>query len=318
MFRQNYFDLADSKAIKAILSIMILAHHIFQISGIEERYGHIIYYMFISLGYISVSVFYFISGYGLTCKDKKKEHYDICFFRWFIRNILPIYCIYIVLNICYASVWIFLDKTIVSDIILKSLFLGGKCFIKNGWFFQVIILLYVLYGISRRMKNKLVFLLISVGVYFGINYYLGRGYWWYVGIFAFVVGVLYSQYRTSIDKFLRINYRKTLLFMIVMVIMLYVLCDTYIFFMPILAVFFPLLVVLSCTVINYESRFTNLVGNYYLSIYAVQGIPIIIWTHLNPPMCPFYCMIFVSITTIVLSLFVNPLFFAIVKFFKSK
>lgn len=51
--------------VKGAMVLLILSHHIYQNLCLD--FGPWINYIFRSFGYLAVAVFFFISGYGITC-----------------------------------------------------------------------------------------------------------------------------------------------------------------------------------------------------------------------------------------------------------
>lgn len=63
--RQPYFCKQETIAIKGLLAIMVLLHHLYQQTHFFCN-SDFIDYFFRSFGYIAVSGFFFLSGYGIT------------------------------------------------------------------------------------------------------------------------------------------------------------------------------------------------------------------------------------------------------------
>lgn len=60
----DIFTKEQSKSIKGLFAIVVLLHHIYQKMDICQNMQFVDYFMR-SLGYLGVSVFLFVSGYGL-------------------------------------------------------------------------------------------------------------------------------------------------------------------------------------------------------------------------------------------------------------
>ena len=54
--------------VKGAMVLLILFHHIYQ--NLSLDFGPWINYIFRSFGYLAVSVFFFISGYGINCSKR--------------------------------------------------------------------------------------------------------------------------------------------------------------------------------------------------------------------------------------------------------
>ena len=87
---KDLLSLEKSNTIKAIMCILILFHHLYQYTLFTDNpiFGGILQ----NLGFWSVSIFFFLSGYGLAYSHKNKKDYIDKFLK---AKLLPLYISYI-------------------------------------------------------------------------------------------------------------------------------------------------------------------------------------------------------------------------------
>lgn len=99
-----------------------------------------------SLGYLSVAVFLFLSGYGLAYKsmeaDEANSNDYICSFPK--RRLIPYYMIYILTSSVYACLSV-IEHGEVNLWTALRIFGIGDSVIMNGWYLQALFLLYLVF-----------------------------------------------------------------------------------------------------------------------------------------------------------------------------
>lgn len=110
----------ESTGLKGLLAILVMLCHcrsyIHAIDG-HKTLGQVL----IAFGFVSVGVFFFISGYGVQESCDRKPDY----IKRFPRNrILPLYLKYLILVICYA-VLLAIGGVLKKELLLPSLFIFG-------------------------------------------------------------------------------------------------------------------------------------------------------------------------------------------------
>ena len=148
-FRTDYLSKDNSDCLKGIFAIAILICHLFGKKGFGISLG--LGPIFTSLGYLSVAIFLFSSGYGLAISYiNKGEDYLKGFLR---KRVLPI-CI---INALLVLIYILYDLIAGNEIIFKSIFqsfLFGDTVVKYGWYIQMIVLFYIVYYLSFKFLYK--------------------------------------------------------------------------------------------------------------------------------------------------------------------
>lgn len=266
--KQQFFSLEKTNALKGLFAVFVLIHHIGQNTTFLN--GTFFENVVNSLGYLSVSVFLFLSGYGLAVSHKLKgEKYINTFPK---AKILPFYLQNLILIAIYLVFWTIIGKTLPTKRIVLS-FLFGHTVIKYGWYLQATLFLYILFFIGFKFKSKLskiIAFVLGYTLYFG--YCIINQFWtmWYVSILAFAVGIIYSN--------IKLKSKYCLPILTVLFIALYILSnlkslnDVSVIFKMSASVIFPLLIVLIFDIIPLKFKFLNKLSKISFEIYVSQGL----------------------------------------------
>ena len=91
-----------------------------------------------------------------------------------------------------------------------NLFKKGSTIIYNGWFVDIIILMYIFFYISFKFfKNKFISIVINTILIIGyicLAIKLGYGFWWYNSVFPFIIGLIWAKNQEKIDGVLDRHY----------------------------------------------------------------------------------------------------------------
>lgn len=196
-------DKGVSDVLKLIAACLVCLHHYFQyrFSFIHD-FSNELWGLFLlnqQLGYSSVAIFFFLSGYGLMESHQHKQLNFIAFIR---KRLIKIYLPFLCVNTIWLSfIWVTKDGNFsIIDFLYGIIWQGHDNVL---WFIKVLILLYVifyLYTISLinwSRKYSLCFLCISTMLISLIAYKV-IGYYSYISIPLFSIGILCSLYKNSI------------------------------------------------------------------------------------------------------------------------
>lgn len=184
----DYLDRDTTTCLKGAAAIMVLIHHVEQ-TGIVSRY-------FVPLGYIgfiTVSIFFFLSGYGLTYGYYNKKEYLKGFLN---KHLLSIYIPYwlvmaVVTLIHFLTERNFEWKTLVITMLGFS----------EHWFVTAIIVFYVFFYLSFRFMDrdeaKLICLSILVVGYIIVCQCLPIISSYNASAASFVLGVIWYRYKDA-------------------------------------------------------------------------------------------------------------------------
>lgn len=204
----EYLGVRSTTGLKGFLALGIVFHHLSQWVATGSEFVNFRY-----MGPYLVSIFFFLSAYGLYVQNENKEGYLNKFLtKRLTRVIIPalfvsgIYIFYSIFNKQILTINYFID-----------LFVKGRTLIYNGWFVDVIILLYLFFYISFKVSNdkkiSIICNFILIVTYIIFSIILNYDFWWYNSTLPFVVGLVWGKYKADIDDLLNNNY-----FMLLMIL----------------------------------------------------------------------------------------------------
>ena len=311
----QYLSKSNSECLKGIFAVCVLMHHLYQYSGILR--GTIFAYFFQSMGYLSVSVFFFISGYGLMASYSSKGNRYI---KQFPRTrLLPYYCVIIFLIVIYTIENIILKNEITAISLVKS-FISSDTVIFFGWYLQVQLLMYIIFliafSICKTRKLQLGFLFIYVMVYCVVSFLSGVTATAYESVFPFVLGFVWHAKKERIDSLLK-NIKQWLWMVASTLFLAYGLvslsfCNissiVIVICKMLSAVLFVVLIMLLVNKIRVDYRLTRLLGTMSLDIYVVQGLFIVLLrSKLIYISNPYFYIVLVIIGTAVGAVLIHPI-----------
>ena len=178
-----------SKNILGLFSILIMMHHLGQktsaawVPAIVRQRG---LEVFVPIGYLLVSFFFFCSGYGLIKSMRTKEDY---FKGFLVKRLNRVLMAFIITEVIY------LIARIVNDVMELPLN-------PYSWFIYTIIILYIGFFLIYRRENKSSFLLMAVWIlaYSVICYILIKGNWWMNATPVFLLGIYIADHEDKIKK----------------------------------------------------------------------------------------------------------------------
>lgn len=174
-----------SNVVKSVLAILIVFHHFSttcDISGFSEfrRWGAII-----------VSVFFFMSGYGLgrsmTLKGKAYLSNFLNHRLW--KSVILPYAIALIIFLVYLNVDVPDASTLVGD------WSRGFTLLPNAWFIVALALMYLGFYFINKTSGRchVVKMFLYTLVYIIIVYSVGFERCWYVSVIMFPLGMLYAD-----------------------------------------------------------------------------------------------------------------------------
>ena len=197
----NYLNVKSTNGLKGFLALGIVFHHLSQWVTTGVEFSNFNY-----MGTYIVSAFFFLSGYGLYIQNERKEGYlDNFLVKRLSRVIVPVIIISSI-YLVYGSI----NGQVLSSSFFIGLFKKGRTIIYNGWFVDVIILMYIFFYISFKIfSNRTVAILVNtllIGGYIILVIKLGYGFWWYNSSLPFVLGLLWAKNKKYIDEILNKYY----------------------------------------------------------------------------------------------------------------
>lgn len=237
----EYLSLETTRYLKGFFAVLVLITHIYGMLFIrmpENIFLHsgIVRVGFFSLGYLSVGMFFFFSGYGLMYSYCKKEKDYIKQFPK--QRLFPFYVKYSILILLYTLFYIVVrveGKEVTLVGILKSFTLGGTL-VSKGWYLQAIIWLYIIFYIGFHFFNsdKAKVIAVTNGLFFYCMVCLVMDWsqTWYECIFTFLLGMIWYKKQEKISRKVEMHYMPVLIISFVIFCVFYIWGNTSIFVKP--------------------------------------------------------------------------------------
>ena len=316
--KKDYLSKENTNSLRGIFAVAVLFHHLSDhIPLLTEETK--VYSVFGAMGYLSVGVFFFLSGYGMMISYKK---FGITYAKnLFRKRIIPFY----IVSLGFAAVDLFFtDRSLTAAIKLFYNF-GLTGFL---WYLQAQLVIYIIFWLvfSRNLSIQLKIVLLFVFVLFSICLwdYLQWGLWWIESTACYFVGVIWAENREEIDRiiFKKYNLLFSICLSIALFLFFYMSKIKFTVYTGLLnysfsAVFFVISVVLLSSFVPVSNIFTRFLGKISLEIYATQHLVMVMFSgglNLKIPFVGFnitkngylYCVA-VILGTVLVSAIIHPL-----------
>ena len=328
--RENYLSLENSICLKGILAICIVICHLWgplvlgNPSLSNGMIGNTVGRICAVLGYLSVALFFFLSGYGLCVQYQKKG--DIYLRDFLLKRVLPLYLINVLLIIFYSLSNLLLKGEFSWQIVLQS-FLFGETVISKGWYLQAILVWYLFFFIVfkfiKSSKAQIIAMIGAFLVYLTACLIVKLPSTWYEGVFCLPLGIIWAKYFKQVNEILS----KIKWFVLSILIVGLLFAVSFVFgnfsFLPnpiriavksVSACMFTILVVLFLRIIPINNIITRFLGKISLEIYVFHGFFLTLyrckWIYINSGIL-YIALIFIS--SIGLAFAVHPLFSIILR-----
>ena len=274
----DYLGVKSTSGLKGFLALGIVFHHLSQWVTTGEEFSNFGY-----MGTYIVSVFFFLSGYGLYVQNDRKEDYLDNFLSKRLSKILTPFITISSIYLIYRN----LNGQELTIPFFVNLFKKGSTVIYNGWFVDIIILMYIFFYISFKMfSNRTISILINtilIVVYIILAIRLEYGFWWYNSSLPFVLGLLWAKNKEYIDRVLR-NYYFVILVLITGLLFLSHQYDvvykklhlvdsySYAFLANINNVIFTIFFILIVRKIAFSNKYLLFLGKISFELYMIHGL----------------------------------------------
>lgn len=287
-FNNQYLSLESTRMIKGFLAIVIIFLHL-----THETTEGFLFPKFMNIGFLAVSVFFFISAYGLQKRYMSDKDYVKHFLSKRISAVLIPYIVF-----CYLY-WltsvIFFNYSYSLKEILYELIIYGNTLVRYSWFVIAILIFYFAFYIFMKLcKNNQLrmpfFMFIYDLVWVFFCWKMGYGSWWYNSVYGLVLGNIYAMFENKILLFLKKHYC-TLLSLSSLLLFLFfgVLHKKFGVKVPIITIyselFFLILVILIMMKLRIGNKILDFLGKISYEIYLSHGLLFmilrsnLIWIH---------------------------------------
>lgn len=298
------FDKKKMIPLKAVMALLIVADHLtFYMDAWWLR-------PFRELGAPIVSMFFFISGYGLSKSyaAKGKAYLDSFFRRRIWKVILPAL---IALVFYYILLW---DPARPYGVEWRNLILHGVPVLPHSWFVVAIVAFYLGFYVSYNFlpdRWKIWGVLSGTLVWMAVTLLAGYDWCWWISSLAFPTGLFFARYEQHIYAFCERCPRNYLLLvgaLILAFLALYLTRNEYIW--TLCYVLIPLIVALIIARLPLERmnwRWLAFIAGISYEIYLCQGIPMMFFQQKVVIQQPVLYVVTVYLTVIVLASIVHYL-----------
>lgn len=270
LFSKKTEELNKSKTsvLKGVMAIIIVLHHM-SLQGIESLA------QFFSWGAPIVSVFFFISGFGLSLSFSRKGNIYLSNFishRIFRNLLLPF--------ILAWTLYRIINWSVLPDIIteINSLVLTGIPLLPHSWYVYAILLFYIFFYIACRLcKRHFPFIIVALTiVYILVCEYGEFDRCWYISSLAFPTGVFAGKYINRLNEFTS-SWIRYLIFipLCISLIGLFVYSRNEILYM-LVYILIPIMIAMICMKIRLEKlcrfQLVSFLSSISYEIYLCQGI----------------------------------------------
>ena len=255
--------------LKALMTLMIVAHHL------ALFYGITVFKPFVKLGAPIVSVFFFISGFGLQ-KSYQMRGKDYLDGFWGRRIWIVVAPVFVSLCVYYVLTWN-LSHDFWNE--WKDLIINGKTILPFSWFAIEIVSFYCVYYLSYRFLHKrwkLIGVWVGVVILMVVFILVGYDRCWWVSSLAFPFGIVAAYNEGRVFSFYEkhpVFYWFTLLGLSLVFVLAYLSSQQYIW--TICYVCIPLIVALVVARLPLEKlnvRVISFLAMISYEIYLCHGI----------------------------------------------
>lgn len=195
---ETYLSIKNTENLKGIAITVIVIHHL---AGAIQNPGLLT--PFLGLGYLGVTIFLFLSGYGLTFSYLKKADYAKDFFA---KRIFRICFPFVLLNIVHLMIssMAYNNKYTVTELLFFTT--GIKLVDGTMWYIYAIFFWYGCFFILFKYfkTNVIEMLIFAAGLlYFVFCYSSDFGKFWFDSAFAFPTGVVLCLRREFLINFIK-------------------------------------------------------------------------------------------------------------------
>lgn len=260
--------------LKGFLVLYVAIHHYVQ-KIVNPGY----LYPLNHVGFICVSFFFLMSGYGLALSFEKRGNLQ----GFFKKRVLRLYFPFVISNILVGVLHNITINTgysianiLISSVTMRTVYSGVIL-----WYVFVQVLMYIVFYISFRFfKNKairIVAICILSCIYICLAVYTGQGEWRYNTVLCFSVGIIIATYKEQIKNILiRYGFIIRSILLIAFILSWYlVIKGIYRYYVTfICAILFVLLAVSFSARFNSHTKIYGYIGKISYEIYILQ-LPVV-------------------------------------------
>lgn len=281
-FHPDFLSVRSTTAIKGVFAILILLSHTkgYLILG-QGIFDSVFIFTMKYLKQLIVVVYFFYSGYGIMESIKYKDNYIHGFFKKrFLKTLF-----HFDLAVSLFLIMQFIIGNRVDAVDFLGCWIGWRSIGNSCWFIFVILSLYLITYLSfiswelifsSRWLPAITVSVLSAGLWLFLRL-VKQEYWWYDTIAAFPAGIWFSLLKNQ-KPVVSIGHNLLLTITIVSFFILwrhFIGIDIY----GICAILFSLTLVSITLWVKLDNLALQWLGKHCFSIYMLQRIPMIVFSH---------------------------------------
>lgn len=201
-FREDFLSPENTQALKGVLAVLVVLHHLYQRSA-----AGLLYPLFDNVGVLCVSLFFFLSGYGVQKSYDRKPGYRRAILRRRIPSVLMPYLCLILIYWLFSGV----EGPLLTPGQVAEGFLRGQPVDSYSWYIVCILWLYLGFWLSVTLcpesrLGRIGLLVLACLGWVGLCRKLEYMGYWYNAILLFPAGSLFAAYERSITGFFKAHY----------------------------------------------------------------------------------------------------------------
>ena len=270
-YNPDFISKTTCLSLKGLLALIIILHHC-SLSCSESSYA---FRFFSYFGFLVVSIFFFISGYGLMKSFGGKTTQSFA-----KKHLVKIGIPFFVFNLLYYGLSVYESHPFSAGYIVYSYLVYGHPIIDSGWYFVVYILLLIVFYCNMRLKPddpswQIVGSLLFCLFWSGFCKWRAWGNWWHYSNYAYIMGLVMGFKEKIIVDFCKKHYSILLALTLVLFAFVFHLArenDNDVFAHLICSVITPILVFLLFGKFKFGNCLLRWLGKLSLELYLVHGI----------------------------------------------
>ena len=277
----DYLSITTCKSMRGALAILVIFHHLAQKTELDPQAGPPV-----RIGFLAVSVFLFLSGYGLQKSHMRSENYRK---KFLLRRIPSVLFPYLVVTLLFWAMYAADGQVYSFSDVMKS-FVNGEPIAAFSWYIINILIFYVAFWLLMLLfRKKYLLIILGAALWYGAYalfcYKMGYPAYWYSSSHLIVFGVIWATYEDKILSFIKKRYIPAASVCVVLFAALFII-KTYhaseitskalplVLTMAVSLLFVPCVILYSLRV-RFGNRILEFLGECSLEIYLVQGLFII-------------------------------------------
>lgn len=199
---EDYLSRENTTAFRGILAVLVVCYHLAQRTGDRS-----LFHIFVFFGFLPVSYFFFLSGYGLQKSYAKKQNYRSTILKKRIPSVALPYLFFV------AAYWLlsWLEGEPYSLPQVLASLVNGRSIVSFSWYIQFILLIYLAYYFSTAYfpGDHLAVPALNLLFVLGAAYVFKRlemAAYWYSTCITYPLGILWAIKERAVTAWVKKRY----------------------------------------------------------------------------------------------------------------